>query len=238
MLNEQINILYLTEGAKKASGLVVVIDVFRAFSLEAYLYDKSVSSIQIVDSVNEALLLKKSNPELLLIGERKGIKCEGFDFGNSPSAIMNGMVSRKSIVHTTSQGTKGVCAVNSDKVITGSFVNASAIAQYILQLNPSNVSLVCMGNSSMKVAEEDVLCAEYIKSLLINDLLYNVDEYLLDLKNGSGKKFFDSEMQDIYPEQDFWMCIDKDKFDFVLIAHKEKNGIFVKKHYLSEFNKT
>lgn len=234
MTNDQVDILYLTEGAQKAKGLVVVIDVFRVFSLEAYLYNKGVSSIQIVDSVNEALLLKDYNPDLLLIGERNGIKCEGFDFGNSPSTIPDDMVKGKTIVHTTSQGTKGVCAVNSEKVIMGSFVNASAIAQYILHLNPSKVSLVCMGNSSMKAAEEDILCAKYIYSLLTNQRIDKLEGLLLELKNSSGKKFFDEKKQKNYPEKDFWMCIDYDIFDFVLIARKESHGIFVKKHSLSK----
>lgn len=89
MINEQVDILYLTDGAKKANGLVVVIDVFRAFSLEAYLYSKGVSSIQIVESVTEALLIKDQNPEVILIGERNGVKCDGFDFGNSPLQVLH-----------------------------------------------------------------------------------------------------------------------------------------------------
>lgn len=234
MINEQVDILYLTDGAKKANGFVVVIDVFRAFSLEAYLYSKGVSSIQIVESVTEALLIKDQNPEVILIGERNGVKCDGFDFGNSPSSIPDEIIKGKTIVHTTSQGTKGVCAVKSEKVITGSFVNASAIAKYILHLNPSKVSLVCMGDSSFKAANEDILCAKYIKSLLINQRIDNLNELLLELKNSSGKKFFDAKKQRNYPEKDFWMCIDYDIFDFVLIAQKENHEIFVNKQIISK----
>ncbi len=52
----------------------------------------------------------------------------------------------KRIIHTTSAGTQGITnASHADEIITGSLVNAKAIAAYIKQKNPEEVSLVCMG---------------------------------------------------------------------------------------------
>lgn len=232
MTSDQIDILYLVEGAQKAKGLVVVIDVFRAFSLESYLYDKGVSSIQIVDSIDEAYKLKENNKELLLVGERAGKKCSGFDYGNSPASIDAECIKGRKIIHTTSQGTRGIIAVNKKEVLAASLVNAAATARYILKENPQKVSLVCMGNSTMRAAEEDILCAYYIKSLITSERINNFKEQLYNLKNGSGKKFFQAETQDLFPEKDFWMCIDYDRFDFILLAKKEEQGVFVHRKFI------
>lgn len=50
----EVNTYHLIEGAKKAEGLTVIIDVFRAFSLECYLFDMGVNCIRPVGTVEEA----------------------------------------------------------------------------------------------------------------------------------------------------------------------------------------
>ena len=71
-----IRILKLIEGARQAQGITVVIDVFRAFSLEAYLFSWGVKEIRPVGSIEEAFALQKEMPGSVLIGERGGKKCE------------------------------------------------------------------------------------------------------------------------------------------------------------------
>ena len=211
-----IRILRLLEGAKQAEGLAVIIDVFRAFSLEAYLYDMGAAEIFPVGSVEKARELKEQHPEYLLIGERNGKKCEGFDFGNSPSSVSREIVAGKSVVHTTSAGTQGIAnAGNAKEVITGSLVNAKAIAEYIRLKNPDVVSLVCMGTNATSPADEDELCAAYIKSLLEGDEL-DIAEKAAALRGGAGAKFFDPNNQEVFPEPDFWMCSKYDLFNFVI----------------------
>lgn len=69
-----INILHLIDGAKQAKGLTVIIDVFRAFSLECYLYDIGVKGIRPVGTIEEAFHLKNTIADSILIGERHGKK--------------------------------------------------------------------------------------------------------------------------------------------------------------------
>ena len=70
--------------------------------------------------------------DCILIGERHGKILPGFDYGNSPSQIENIDFSKKTILHTTSAGTQGISnAKNAKEILTGSLVNARAIAQYI-----------------------------------------------------------------------------------------------------------
>ncbi len=219
-----IRIYELIDGARDARGLTVIIDVFRAFSLEAYLFSRGVEKIYPIGTIAEAFALKKKNPDYLLIGERGGKKVEGFDYGNSPSAFNGKKLYGCSAIHTTSAGTQGIDnAVNTQEILVASFLNARATARYIKERNPQDVSLVCMGNAGIAPAGEDRLCADYIKSILEGSPIPDIDERLLNLRNTDGKKFFDKKQREVFPEPDFWMCIRRDIFNFVIKVYKEEN---------------
>lgn len=220
----KVSILQLIEGARQAEGLTVIIDVFRAFSLECYMFQKGVKSVKPVGSVEEAWDLKRRNPDYLLVGERGGRMCEGFDFGNSPSRIEKADLSGRTILHTTSAGTQGIVnAVHAEEILTGSLVNARAVARYIKNKNPQKVSLVCMGNGGVREAREDVVCARYIESLLLGTE-YDIDGEIDRLRTDGGEHFFDPGNQEVFPEEDFWLCIKKDSFPFVLRVCKGEDG--------------
>lgn len=220
----EIRILELIEGAKKAEGLTVIIDVFRAFSLECYLYAKGAAAVYPVGSLEEARAMKLADPEIVLIGERGGRKCEGFDFGNSPSQTADACLEGKFVVHTTSAGTQGIVnAVHAEEILTGSLVNAKAAAAYIKEKNPEVVSLVAMGNGGVRRADEDVICARYIKALL-EGRSFDIDGEISTLKTGGGQHFFNPDTQEIYPMEDFYLCIERDRFPFVLQVEQRKGG--------------
>jgi len=226
----KVNVLHLINGAKQAEGLTVIIDVFRAFSLENYLYDMGVELIRPIGSVEEAFKLKETTPNSLLFGERNGIKVEGFDFGNSPASVNADIVKGKTILHTTSAGTQGVVnAKNATRILAGSLVNARAIAEYIIETQPEVVSLVCMGWNAEELAAEDELCAEYIKSILDGEDLPNMDERVADLQFHGGEHFFNPDTQEVFPEPDFWMCIKYDRFPYVLEITKDEIGYMTKR---------
>lgn len=216
----------LIEGARRAEGLTVVIDVFRAFSLECWLYAMGAAEIRPVGAVGEALAWREKDPGCVLIGERHGRKLDGFDFGNSPSTVDPEAVRGKRIIHTTSAGTQGaVNAVHAEEILAGCFLNARASAEYIRRRNPEKVSLVCMGNEGLAPAEEDELCALYLKSLLEGKEMPDIGDRLQALRTGGGKRFFDPALQDVFPEKDFRMCIDRDRFGFVIRIGKDRDGL-------------
>ena len=224
-----ITIRRLIEGAKEADGLAVIIDVFRAFSLECYLFAAGAAEVRPVGSIEETFAWRKKDPERLLIGERHGRMIEGCDLGNSPSSFDPEKIRGRRIIHTTSAGTQGVAnAVRAEEIITGSFVNTRAAAEYIRGKAPENVSLVCMGKEGLAPAEEDELCALYLKSLLEGRPMPDIDERLQALRTGGGSHFFAPDLQDVYPEKDFWMCIDRDIFDFVIRIEKDGDGFLSK----------
>lgn len=229
----KVNILHLIEGAKQAEGLTVIIDVFRAFSLECYLYDMNVAEIRPIGSVEDAFALHNEMPGSVLIGERNGKKCDGFDFGNSPSTVVPEAVKGKTILHTTSAGIQGIVnATKATEIITGSLVNAKAVAEYIKKKNPEIVSLVCMGNAGVRPAAEDELCAEYIKSLVEGAELPDFEKRVESLQRHGGEHFFDETRQEIYPKEDFFLCIQYDKFPFVIKIKKDEQGFLTSREYV------
>lgn len=222
-----ISILQLIEGAKQAKGTAVIIDVFRAFSLEAYLFGRGAEKILAVGTEDTAYRLKERQPEYILIGERGGKKLPGFDFGNSPSQTEGFDFTGKTVIHTTSAGTQGIVnAAGADEIFTGSLVNARAVAEAVRRRNPKTVSLVCMGEGGVREAYEDTLCGEYIRSILRNEP-FDMAAGLAELRNRpSGRKFFDPANREIFPNPDYFLCTQVDRFDFALQVRRVSNDIF------------
>ena len=220
-----IQILQLTEGARQAKGLTVIIDVFRAFTAEAYMACNRAEKIIPVGDIQTAFDYKAQHPEALLCGEREGKMIEGFDFGNSPSQLETADLAGKTIVHTTSAGTQGIAnAISADEIIAGSLVCARAIVKYIRQRNPETVSLVCMGLMATTPTEEDTLCAEYIKSRLEGKPLPDLEQRIQRLKETDGAKFFDPAQQDVFPERDFHLSVQANAFHFILRLKQDPEG--------------
>jgi 2-phosphosulfolactate phosphatase len=224
-----IDILHLIEGARQARGLTVIIDVFRAFSTACYAVRNGAVGIIPVGDVELAYKLKKENPDHALMGERKGQKLPGFDYGNSPTEIQAVDFSGQTVIQTTSAGTQGFAnAQNADELISGSFVNAEAIATYIRKKSPAKVSLVCMGTWAVERSEEDTLCAEYIADRL-HHKKRDPQEIRTRLKNSEpARKFFDPAVT-WAPESDFDLCLNIGICDFVLKAETMTGGLIVLK---------
>ena len=213
----KINILYSPENIKQKVDLAVVIDVFRAFSTECYIFANNAEKILPVESVDNALELKKEHHDYLLMGEDQGEIPESFDYGNSPFEIKDKDFSGKNIIHSTSNGTKGIYkSINAEEIITGSFVNIGAIVRYIKQKAPNTVNLICTGTTSKSVLDEDHLCARYIEAALLDKETWSVKKIVDTLKKeGYADHYFDETVTS-HPKEDFDYCLDIDRFDFVL----------------------
>ena len=220
-----IQILQLTEGAKKARGIAVIIDVFRALSVEAYMFSMGAEKIIPIGDADIAYKLKAENPEYILAGERHGKILPGFDVGNSPTDVSKMQIKGKTAVHTTSAGTQGIANAKNAEVILGAgLVNARATAEYIRKSGIGDVSLVCMGLEALAPTEEDTLCAQYIRSILLGEE-FDIAPKIEELKLTSGAKFFDKAQNDVFPETDFFLCTQTDKFDFAMKLTRVDSGI-------------
>ncbi|MBL7971632.1 MAG: 2-phosphosulfolactate phosphatase, partial [Prolixibacteraceae bacterium] len=126
-------------------------------------------------------------------------------------------------------GTQGIAnATGADEIITGSFVNAKAIVDYIRRQNPERVSLVCMGYSCQYPTDEDTLLAVYVKNELEgkpNDFQAMVEQ----LRKGDGARFFAPEKQEWAPVADFDLCLSLNRFSFVLKVEQQNGLNYLKK---------
>jgi 2-phosphosulfolactate phosphatase len=212
----QIDVFDHVAGAREARGIAVVIDVFRAFSVAAYAFDAGAARVLPVAEIEDAKALGARFPGAVLAGERHARRLPGFDIGNSPTEVRAIGLQGKVLVHTTHAGTQGlVNATGADEVLTGAFVNISAVCRYIRSRAAERVSLVRMGHEARERCAEDDLYAECLRLLLLGEPapLGEVRERLRTAP--AAAKFFDPAC-DWAPRDDFEYCTDVDRFDFVL----------------------
>jgi 2-phosphosulfolactate phosphatase len=111
-------------------GVVVAIDVIRAFTTAACAFGAGASSIVLVAEVDEAIEVARSIPGAVAMGEDHGRRPEGFAFSNSPVQIAGADVDGRTLVQRTSAGTRGLlAATDADRVFAASLVCASATAR-------------------------------------------------------------------------------------------------------------
>lgn len=129
-----------------SNSVVVIIDVFRATStIAAALYNGAKCVIP-VDSVPKAIEISKSIGGIAA-GERDGMIAEGLLHGNSPMEYNREFIENKTLVLTTTNGTRLLQMAldkNADTIISGSFPNISAVCNFLLAEN-KNVVLGCAG---------------------------------------------------------------------------------------------
>jgi 2-phosphosulfolactate phosphatase len=219
-----IEILKSVDDAPNAKGLAVIIDVLRAFSVEAYIFANGGDKIIPVLTLEEALQLKKENPDYILVGERGGVKPEGFDFGNSPTEVQEINFSGKTIIHTTSNGTKGLInAVNADVVLAGSFLVAESIIRYFKKNNFEIISFVST-SPYPDMDNEDLLMAYYVSDLLNGK---HVDESAIKVAilNVPARAFLINEAG--VRKTDIEVCLEFNKFDFVIKKVVEGDRVYL-----------
>ena len=209
------------ETCHEATGIVIVIDVVRAFTSAAFAFSRGVKEIYPVSTVAEALEFKKQNPDILICGEVGGLPPEGFDFGNSPTRLLELDLHDCTLVQRTGAGTQGVVrSVNAEKILAASFVVANATVNYIKELAPESVTFVVTGQT-YDGGDEDLACAEYIEELLRGNLPDPVP-FLNRVRNASDAKVFYNPEKPFFPESDIEYCVSLDKFDFAMpVTHED-----------------
>lgn len=125
------------------NSIVVVIDIFRASTSICYGIANGAEAIIPVSEVEECLSYKSAG--FSLAAERNGAVVEGFEFGNSPFSYTEERVKGKTIVLTTTNGTKAIKeSVHASKIIVGSFLNLDAVCTW-LQEQTEDIVLLCAG---------------------------------------------------------------------------------------------
>jgi len=124
-------------------SIVVIIDVFRATSTIAAALHNGAAEIIPVDTVAKCIELGAQIPNSLTAGERDGKVAEGLQHGNSPLEYPRDFIENKSLVLTTTNGTRLLhrCS-DANEIITGSFLNLGAVCDYLVS-QKKNVLLAC-----------------------------------------------------------------------------------------------
>jgi 2-phosphosulfolactate phosphatase len=144
----------------------VVFDILRATSTIVTALAAGARGILPVSEIGEALSWRVRQPEVLLAGERDGLRIGStltggveFNFGNSPREFVPGAVSGKLVVTTTTNGTRALHAcAGAEEIMVGSFLNLSATTRHLARRTRANICLICAGTGE-EAALEDTLAA-------------------------------------------------------------------------------
>jgi len=164
--------LFLIPGSvseERLSGkTLVMIDVLRASTTICQSLSAGARAVIPVEGPGEAAELRSKIgvEDAVLGGERKGVKIENFDLGNSPREYTRERVEGKIVILTTSNGTKGYIKAGSSKlIITAGLVNISRVARKVAE-SDQDVAIICAGEEG-DFSIEDTLCG----GMLIDRLL-------------------------------------------------------------------
>lgn len=157
-----------------AGEVCVVFDVLRATSVMVTGLANGAGGFVPVEEISEAVAMLKKIPGALLAGERDGLRITAalsggveFDFGNSPREFTASRVADKTIISTTTNGTRALRACETaDAVVVASFLNLTATAAWLQSRGASRVVLVCAGTGDA-AALEDILCAGALCEMLM-----------------------------------------------------------------------
>lgn len=200
-------------------GTVVVIDVLRAFTFEAWAFAHGAARILAVDEPGRALHVARTLlPGSLAAGERGGRPLDGFDLGNSPLALNDHPVAGRTIVHRTSAGTQGLArTAGAALVLAASFVTAGATARLLRERGIDDVTFVVTGDSLGRDGDEDLACAELIAARAMGD---DPDPapFLARVAPSDAGRMFGPDGPDWAPQEDLALACEVDRFDFALIA--------------------
>ena len=211
------------ETCHEANGIVVVIDVIRAFTNAAFAFSRGVKEIYPVSTVEEALKFKAEVPNSMACGEVGGMPPDGFDFGNSPTHTNSLDLHGRVLVQRTGAGTQGIVrSVNADSMLAASLVVAKATINYIYKMQSDCITFVITGQDGNGRGDEDLACAEYFEALLRGqrpDPAPYIDRVI---KSRDALFHLDPNLPE-FPRSDLDYCTKIDLFDFAMTVTKE-NG--------------
>lgn len=229
----EIRIESLLGGAAHATGVVGIIDVFRAFTTAAVALANGASRIIMVSGVEEALALRDSGAGHMVMGEVRGAAPVGFDLGNSPFEASRIDFTGKTIIQRTSAGTRGIAAANhATKLYAAALVTAKATARGMLAGSPELITLVAMGKNALERTDEDELCALHLRNLLQGRAGDGDAVRRAILAGGEALRFRDASRPYLHLE-DLEIALDIDRFDFAIsvtpwdghaVARAERTG--------------
>ena len=154
------------------NNIIVIIDLFRATSVISTAFEFGISKIIPVTSLEDALKFKNKKNHILA-AERNTKLVEGFNYGNSPYHYMEKNITGKTLVLTTTNGTKAINLAKGNKIITASYINFHSVVNYLNSSN-NDVTILCSGWKNF-LNLEDTILAGHIALVLMKNGLFSSD---------------------------------------------------------------
>ncbi len=208
------------DGARSAMGVVVVIDVLRAFTVSAYALAGGARECLLVGTVDEARALAAATPGAIISAEVDTLPVAGIPISNSPTRIVEAEMHGHALVQRTSAGTQAIRAVaKAEAMYAASLVVARATAQACLLRRPQTVTLVASGDFP-----EDHACARYIEAVMRGESK-DVSQLLGALINSERYEKFARGDWPGFPKTDLDLALATDRFDFAMPATKDERSV-------------
>lgn len=198
-------------------GVVVVIDVLRAFTTAAYAFAAGARAVVAAHSIEEIESLRRQHAPSVTVGAQAGGRpVAGLDYGNSPASIAPLDLAGVTVIEYSAGGVRGlVDCDHASQVLAGSLVCARATAAYIEALAPPVVTFVITGLWTDRDGDEDHACADLIESYLLGHVP-NREWFEWRVRDSDFGRRFGHPDNPHLPAADLELCAAADRFEFAM----------------------
>lgn len=214
--------------AARAGSSIVVVDAFRASTTISVLVSKG-AEVRPVASLEEARAAEAD----FRIGERGSVRVAGFDFGNSPTEVRAAEIKPGSTVAlSTTNGTRVIeAAAGAPQILTGAFVNATAIADKLAASDDEEVVVVGCGWEGRRASEDEAAAGAILHRLRLRGAKLDErarrmsERYLNRTRNDLRDNSAARRLKRVGYEADLDFCLSEDTLD---VVPRLLDGVFVK----------
>lgn len=215
--------------APQLEGVIVVVDVLRAFSTAAYAFAAGARAMVVAHSLDEVAPLRRRHAPTVTVGAQAGgMMVPGFDHGNSPASMAARDLTGFTVIEYTAGGVRGLIdCEHAPAVLAASLVCARATADYVRRLQPETVTFVITGLWTDRDGDEDHACADLIEAYLANEQPWLEDYEARVRRSDFGRRFGDPGYPHL-PRADLELCARADRFDFAMPMQRTRDGVVVR----------
>jgi 2-phosphosulfolactate phosphatase len=209
------------DGARDARGVVIVIDVLRAFTVSAYALAGGAREVLYVADLERAHKVASGIPGAVLSAEVGGLPVAGVKISNSPTMIAAADLAGRTLVQRSSAGVQSLAAAaGATRLFAAGLVVAGATARNVLELGPRLVTLV----ASRPDHPEDIACSAYLAGLLEGGTP-DLDQLLGALRVSVRYAELAAGAVPGFPATDLALALELDRFDFALPVERGEDGL-------------
>lgn len=189
-----VDVAFVPSEVRCQDDCCILVDVLRTSSTIVTLFDKGVSVILPATSLRQARCLAREHG-YILVGERDGLVPAGFDFGNSPTELIDAHLSERGAILATSNGTAALRRLSGARaVFIGCMMNATPCCEKALAFARAEaiyLDIVCAGQKG-SFALDDSVCAGFLVETLVHMVGSRGEDCLLsDAALGAQKLYYD-----------------------------------------------